>query len=249
MKFGKKKIFALALAVCLLATLSVGTLAWFTAEDEVTNNFLVGDSTTDPDNVFGVDVWEEVDADGDGKLEKIGYRDLGENSASFGMVLPGQVIAKKPVLENTGKHFQFVRAIVTVSNGDILVGAVEGDWGEAGSFLLGTPAGWTLDQILLTKDYQLVYIYYYNESLAPGGVTAPVFEAVAIPGGLTLQQAQAIEKFQVEIVGQAIQADHLVNPQKNGEAVTDSKTAFRLYFDKEGTVAGISKSEILDYNG
>lgn len=245
MKFSKKKIFALALAVCLVAILSVGTVAWFTAEDEVSNNFLVGDSTVLPDEIFGVDVWEEVDADGDGKVEKVGYRDLGENTASFGMVLPGQVIAKAPVLENTGKHSQFARAIVTVSNGDTLVGAVEGDWGDAGNFLLGTSADWTLDQMLLTKDYQLVYIYYYNKILDPGAVTAPVFESVAIPGGLTLQQAQAIENFQVAIVGQVIQSDHLTDPENAGETVTEPKTAFQLYFDGEGTVAGILQGDIL----
>ena len=119
MKLSKKKVFALALAVCLLATLSLGTLAWFTAEDEVTNNFYVGDSTTDPDDVFGVDVWEEVDTDRDPEteLEVVGKGDTTENTADYDLILPGEAMTKKPYLTNTGKHPQFARAIVTVSDG------------------------------------------------------------------------------------------------------------------------------------
>ena len=41
MKLSKKKVFALALAVCLIATLSFGSLAWFTDNDSVTNEFKV----------------------------------------------------------------------------------------------------------------------------------------------------------------------------------------------------------------
>ena len=69
MRLTKKKVLLASLAVCLVAIVSFGTLAWFTADDTVVNEFYVGNSTTDPDKVFGIDLWEEDDLDGDGVME------------------------------------------------------------------------------------------------------------------------------------------------------------------------------------
>ena len=67
MKMTKKKVFAAALAVCLVAILSMSTLAWFSAQDTVKNEFFVADSTdTDKNDIFSVDVLERVDTDGNG---------------------------------------------------------------------------------------------------------------------------------------------------------------------------------------
>ena len=57
----KKKVFIIALAVCLIAILSFSTLAWFTDKDTVENEFLVaGSDDQDPDEIFSVDVWENT---------------------------------------------------------------------------------------------------------------------------------------------------------------------------------------------
>ena len=62
MKLSKTKVVALALAVCLIAILSMGSLAWFTDDDSVTNDFLIaGSEDQNPDDVFSVDVWEDKD--------------------------------------------------------------------------------------------------------------------------------------------------------------------------------------------
>ena len=71
MKMNKKKVFTLALAVCLIAILSMGSLAWFTDSDEIKNEFMIAgsDDEQDPDKVFSVDVWENTpdgDKDDDG---------------------------------------------------------------------------------------------------------------------------------------------------------------------------------------
>ena len=66
----KKRVFAVALAVCLIAILSLGSLAWFTDSDQVDNEFLIaGSQDGDKDKVFSVDVWEKTpdnDKDQDG---------------------------------------------------------------------------------------------------------------------------------------------------------------------------------------
>ena len=71
MKMTKKKVFVTALAVCLVAILSMGSLAWFSAQDSVTNNFHIADSAdNNPDDIFSVDVYEKYDSDEDGNPEE-----------------------------------------------------------------------------------------------------------------------------------------------------------------------------------
>ena len=61
MKLTKKKVFVAALAVCLVAILSMGSLAWFSAQDEVDNKFMIATSEDlDPDDIFSVNVWESI---------------------------------------------------------------------------------------------------------------------------------------------------------------------------------------------
>ena len=227
----KKVVLIVAVALCLIATISAGTLAWFTAQDSVTNNFLVGDSTTDPDDVFGIDVWETVDGVDYGKDT------ADDDGATYEAILPGEKLSKAPYLTNTGIHPQFVRAIVTVSEATLLREAMEGAWGDADKFLAGTPVTeWTLTDILFTEDDELVYVYYYNRPLDAGATTAALFNEVVIPTGLTLEQAQAMEEFSVSILGQVIQSEHL--------NVADAQEAFAKYWDAEGTIAGYSDEQI-----
>ena len=95
MKMTKKKVFVAALAVCLVATLSAGSLAWFSAQDAVKNEFFVADSKEHTANeLFSVDVYEEVDTDGDGTADTT--EDAG---LEFEDVVPGQTLPKAPVVE------------------------------------------------------------------------------------------------------------------------------------------------------
>ena len=61
MKLTKKKVLVGALAVGLIATISVGSLAWFSDEDVVENKFKIADSTDDdPEDIFSIDVKEDT---------------------------------------------------------------------------------------------------------------------------------------------------------------------------------------------
>ena len=59
MKMNKKKIVVVSLAVSLVAILSLGSLAWFNAKDEITNKFQVA---TDDEGApeFSIDVKENA---------------------------------------------------------------------------------------------------------------------------------------------------------------------------------------------
>ena len=239
MKLNKKKVVALALAVCLIAILSMSTLAWFTDDDSITNDFMVGDTNTPADEVFGIEVWEDRDLDGDGNpdAEKV-------DGLEYDSILPGQALSKEPYLENTGIHPQFVRAIVTVTDASVLRDAMEGNWGNADLFLAGTPDTWVLEDILYIDGDQLVYVYYYTKPLEPKTVTDKIFKDVVIPTGLTKEQAAEIDSFQINILGQAIQSEHLGDPAAPGTMVTTAQRAFELYWDAEGTIAGYTAEQI-----
>ena len=61
MKNTKKKVFVVALAICLVAIISMGSLAWFTASDSVDNTFKIADSNDDANDVFSIDLYEKKD--------------------------------------------------------------------------------------------------------------------------------------------------------------------------------------------
>lgn len=243
MKFTKKKIMVIALAVSVAAVISMGSLAWFTDEDSVTNDFLVGDSTTDPDKVFGVDVWETVDG------KEVGRGDTTENGHKYEAILPGEILNKAPVLENTGVHPVYARAIVTVSGADILKAAMGDKWAEADLFLAGTDtSAWKLQDILYLNSNELVYVYYYkavlpadDESTADvdEGITAPIFTDVVIPTELSKEQAALIDNFSVTVLGQVIQSEHI--------QAYNSRSAFAEYWDEPGTISGFDYNDIVEY--
>lgn len=239
----KRKILIVALSVCLIAILSLGTLAWFTAEDSVTNNFYVGDTDTKADEVFGIDLWENRDTNGDGDYNEEGDAERAEG-LTYETILPGEVLSKEPHLENTGIHSQYVRAIVTVTEADILKVAMTPKdsevsvWEDVKLFLPGTSDKWELAHKYYTNKDTFVFVYYYNEVLEAGAITEQLFDAVVIPTGLTKEQAAEMDNFSINILGQAIQSKHLAD-------VTSAKEAFAKYWDEEGVVAGVVIDEDL----
>ena len=105
MKMTKKKVFVAALAVCLVAILSLGTLAWFNARDEVTNKFMVTDSEQDPDKIFSVDLYEtKVDENGD---PVVPYEKTDDGN-TYDDIAPGDLLTKDPTVENTGNGVTLV---------------------------------------------------------------------------------------------------------------------------------------------
>ncbi len=244
-KMTKKKILLVALAVCLIAILSMGTLAWFTDEDSVTNNFYVGNTTVDPDDVFGIDLWETADTDNDPETPEVevgkGTKDT--TGITYEEILPGQILDKNPYFTNTGIHPQYLRAIVTVTEADILREAMtpkDSDvsmWHNVEMFLPGTDEKWSRDYTFYTNKDTFVFVYNYTEPLQPNDVTGKLFDDVVIPTELTKEQAALIDNFSISIVGQVIQSEHLAD-------VTTAKEAFAKYWDEPGVVAGVGQSDL-----
>lgn len=215
MKMTKKKVFLAAVAVCLIAVLSVGTLAWFSDSKEVTNNFYVADSEDEADKIFSVKVWEktpESDEDTDGY--------------DYTKILPGDVLKKEAHVENTGLYDQYIRVTVTISDAQAWIDALGANFDVTNVFVGFDATKWNHIWNNLngaaTVPENIVYVMYYNDILTSGS-DITVFTDVKIPESLT--QAQVAEfggNFSIKVKADAVQTKNVV---PDGTAAEDAAWA------------------------
>lgn len=216
----KKKVFVTALMVCLIATLSMGSLAWFSASDKVTNKFMIAssDGTGSAESIFSVDVWEVVDTNYDGVSGVVGEgKGDGSTTAIYDAILPGSTYVKAPHVENTGAYDQFIRVVVTISDAAAWLNAAGQDIDMSTVFNGFDETKW--NHITKTIDSDTItYVLYANEILQPGQ-DITLFESVTIPQTLTQQQAAAFgtDGFYIDIEAHAVQT---------GATGADAVTAF-----------------------
>lgn len=195
----KRKLLTAAVAVCLIAILSCGTLAYFTSTKSITNKFYT--ASYDPENpptadeLFSIKVYETA-ADGSEDTDGLEYQDI----------LPGAELKKDPTIVNTGKYSAYVRLSVTVTEAaawknvwqkydlefEDLFGSINTDW-ECKETSEDTAAD------------TLTYVYYLNDELASGSEST-LFETVKIPSDLTVEEMTELAYFEVQITGDAIQS-------------------------------------------
>lgn len=214
MKKIKSKLFLAALAVSLVAIVSVGSLAWFSDSKTVTNTFMVAESTDDtPDDVFSLDVYE-IDPTTSEKVR---------TGLSYSDVLPGSELSKVAHVANTGYYDQYVRVIVTISDLSVWQEILGTDFNDAALLAcfegfdqtkwnhITTAADATTDSIRI--------VMYYNDILPGSNATTAgdvtVFTGVNIP--TTMEQEHAVkfdddnaEGFTINVIGQAVQTENVV---------------------------------------
>ena len=196
MKNMKTKVLAIALAVCLIAIASISTLAWFTAADSVTNDFLIANSEDDPDKIFSVDVWEKDDPDSTEKLDSI----------AFPAILPGDDLYKEVNIENTGSYDQYIRATVTVTDASVWQEIFGEIFVSIDEIVTDVNADYELYSIVYDADVDtLSYIFYYNNILAAGEFST-LFTNVHIANAMDRFQAADLSgNFQISVFAEAVQ--------------------------------------------
>ena len=235
MKNAKRKVFVIALAVSLAAIISMGTLAWFSDFDSVTNNFMVAESDDDTrDDIFSVDVYEKNVS---GTVTQYGL--------NYSDILPGDTRVKDVHVTNTGYYNQYIRVIVTISDAD----AWKATFGEAFNDASLVACFGGFDQTKWnhittevydngttgadeTADDVIRIVMYYNEILkgeqsAEEGDDITVFTAVNIPDDLTREAAAMFgddgeEGFSISVLAQAVQT---LNVVPDGTAAEDKAYA------------------------
>ena len=205
MKLSKTKVVALALAVCLIAVLSMGSLAWFTDDDSVTNDFFIaGSEDENPDKVFSVDVWEDAtseDKDGEAKIQ---------TGIEYPAIVPGDDLYKEVNIENTGAYEQYVRAIVTVSDAHIwqqLHGTVYVPLEKIATDLNPDFKVWSTEYD--AEANTLTYVLYYQNILEAGKLVT-LSTNVAIPEAMTREQAAKMAGgFNISVTADAVQTKNV----------------------------------------
>lgn len=218
----KKKLMAIALAVCVVAVLAAGaSLAYFTDKTEAANNtFTMGNVKITLD---------ETDlTKGDGSRTPAGN--------TYTNLYPGMDMVKDPIVHNTGKNDAWVRVIVRVANGAAFMdkfaiapyasSPLEG-------LTHGLGEGWQITAS--TKDTatnDMVYTIVYKNVLKPGESTPAVFNKLYIPAtfgngemaAITYKNAndEPVNGFTMSIHAEAIQSEGL-----NATSCQDAFTHYR----------------------
>lgn len=212
MRMSKKKVFVTALALCLVAILSLGTLAWFNAADEITNRFMIADSDGTGIPNFTVDVWETDPTDPTVK---------DQDGLVFEEIAPGDVLDKNPTVENTGDYDQWIRVLVTVDEySKIKAGCInQGITEDVRTWLNVDATLWTAADAETVEDGdKITYVYYYNNKLAKDA-TVELFTTVTIPGELEQQDMGfASGDFSITVKAEALQADNTGDNAKDAFA-------------------------------
>lgn len=219
MKNMKKKVFVVALAVALVAILSMGTLAWFSDSDTAVNEFLVADSEdNDPDDIFSVDLYEKEDTDGDGVGDTVTDDGITYDEED---VLPGAELSKEAYVENTGSYDQYVRVVVSLSDittwKDVLGITSLNEVVDLNEFFVVADdfdTTWYRNDADTAYDAEadtLTYVYYYNGVLAADEVVN-FLEGVVIPSEMTADHVVALEgSFNLSLVAEAVQASDMLD--------------------------------------
>ena len=195
----RNKIMLLALCMAALIAVSVlGTMAYLTSTDTVTNTFTVGKVAITLDE-------RKVNTDGspvtpDEYVKANSYK-----------LIPGRTNTKDPtvtVLPNSEESY--VRMVVTVTfkkTPDEKINVKDID----DIFRGYNGNAWNQTSTTVSDDRKVVtYVYDYKEPVSTDATAKKLpalFTSVEIPGEWTQMELNAIGNFEIKIVAQAIQTD------------------------------------------
>lgn len=223
----KRKILVISLVAALIAVISAGTLAWFTATDTVGNEFKVAiDGNGDPD--FDIDLIEHKPDGNEPSLPSTEITGEGDDPTgiTYETIAPGDLYSKDPTVRNTGSYDAWIRVRVTLDQASV--------WKTA----LGNHPAMSPDpaQILKTVDDTvwvraenledatndtITFVFYKLTPLAAGDEVT-LFTQVGIPSEFTnADMTFASGTFRVDVHADAIQSRNTGNSAAEAFALID----------------------------
>ena len=206
MKTRSKALLLTLCAVLLVAASVLGTMAYLTSTDEVTNTFTVGEVKIKLD---------EAKANPDGSL----VANADRVKANEYKLLPGHTYNKDPMVTVlSGSESSYVKMTVTFSKANELDAIFAPGGVDLTSIFNGYDAakwiakGNTKDATANTRTYE----FWYKETV--GAPTADValdalFDSITVPGTITNEQLATIEGMTITVNAYAIQADGFANAE------------------------------------
>lgn len=231
-----RKVLALTLCAAALVGASVmGTMAYLTDNDEVTNTFTVGNVDITLDEAKVDEYGKEITDDGAERVDKNAYH-----------LLPGGEYDKDPtVTVEAGSEDAYVRMMVTVSDISKLKNAFPQNDSEGNEiaanakyyagdvFLLQQLVkGWdnnvwtstnevTVDQ---EDSNKVTYEFRYKEAVDKSTSDTklePLFTTIEIPGTLNNAEIAKLNKVTITVTAHAIQADGFDTAEEAWGTFTD----------------------------
>ena len=206
MKTRSKALLLTLCAVLLVAASVLGTMAYLTSTDEVTNTFTVGQVKIKLD---------EAKANPDGSL----VANADRVKANEYKLLPGHAYNKDPMVTVlSGSESSYVKMTVTFSKANELDAIFAPGGADLTSIFNGYDAakwiakGNTKDATANTRTYE----FWYKETV--GAPTADValdalFDSITVPGTIPNEQLATIEGMTITVNAYAIQADGFANAE------------------------------------
>lgn len=200
MKTRNKALLLTLCAVLLVAASALGTMAYLTSNDQVTNTFSVGSVKIKLD---------EAKANADGTLVE-GAERVKANSYKL---LPGHTYNKDPMVTVlNGSEPSYVKMTVTFTKANELDAIFAPNSADLTSIFNGYDAanwiakGNTKDAAANTRTYE----FWYKETVgAPASDVAldALFNSITVPGTITNEQLATIAGMTITVNAYAIQAD------------------------------------------
>lgn len=191
-------------AVLLVAGSVLGTLAYLTSTDSVTNTFTVGNVQITLDEA-------KVGADG----KALTGNDAARVKANNYKLMPGHTYDKDPtVTVKAGSESSYIKLVVVVTKSQEL--------DAIGVDLLATFNGYDSANWLYkgntedTTNNTRTYEFWYKETVSAAGSDVKLdalFDRITIPGTITNEQIATVNEMTITITAHAIQADGFANAE------------------------------------
>ena len=201
----KKKIFALALSVCVVVLSIAGSsIAYFTDTAKITNTFTSGNVTIELSEAK-VTVGANGHLVKDGTERITGTADGVENKTFEASALfPGQQIYKDPTIKNTGKNSAYLGAVITVTT-NAGFGTLYANKDDIKTlFTHLAPSGANVTVKSVTNGYA-IYVVYTGTYAKDSEVV--IFDGVQIPTTWKNEDMTNVEGFKIVVEAYAVQID------------------------------------------
>lgn len=197
MKTTKKALLFTFCAVLLVVASILGTMAYLTSSETVTNTFTVGNVKITLD---------EAKVDGDGTVEEGASRVKGNEYN----LIPGHTYTKDPtVTVSKGSEESYVRMIVSINEQNDL-DTIFSPGLPLNQFFGGfDEEKWSL-VATTKKDDTCSYEFRYATTVSAKDAEKklePLFETITVPGTVTNDDLDKIKDLNIDVVAHAIQAD------------------------------------------
>ena len=231
----KKKVFALALATCVIVlSIASSSIAYFTDTAKFTNTFTAGNVKIElseakvQKNTTTGDV-EAIDA----TTNRITATSGADASQDYGSLFPKQSIYKDPTIKNTGSEAAYIGAIITITSTNDFGNAIAA--ANITDFIKGLPqaANATVKIVDTAKGYTL-YVVYKAAVTSTNSVV--VFSGLSVPATWGNTEMGYVNGLNIVVDAYAVQTAGMG---------TDAYAALKTAFTTEWTPYGEASATVV----